>query len=639
VAVAPALIIRKEMNTTVTYTFGSNVAEAAPVRASVPAPLLFASVDGLVASLSNSECVFQPRGTGDTHVMTHHVLQALDKCREFRSLEEHAARIAAMTPGLNASPAGIRRVLDNLVARGLLVSNEDFVARMRTAGGSAAGGDGDPSLRAICIRACDRPTQLARLLTSLAEYERVFRMTRPYVLIDDSASASAADRNLDLLREFARSTGCKVTYVGTTQQQQIVQRLAKALPSSADTLAHLLLRPRGPAAGVFGGGRAWNLALLMSAGGSLVLLDDDLCLPLRRPDDAESGIDPDPSSVPETSFYPSMDEALNSATAIEDDPFALHLGAVGQTLGRLIAEPTFAIDPARLRGLNLGRLEHLRGDARIIGTVQGTCGSSRTESGAWLYHLDPESREAFWKDRESYLRNIEATSIRYGRRKAHVRAMANFTPFAIDNRRLLPCTNPLGRGEDSLFSVLASLCRPESLLLELPVVIGHIQESARKRSHRTTSAPAPRFNYFLGDYLQRQLPEILAEDPADRLQTLAAGLRDVAGASESRRIRLLREYLAYARAEAIERLQQQYESAPNAPIYWQADVRSIIEANGRALTTDAPPRLADWPEDGDAASSARRLGEDTARMAEALEAWPSLWERARQLGERFIGTD
>jgi hypothetical protein len=635
---APALTIRNDMNSTVTYTFGSKVAESAPARMAGPDPLLFASVDGLAASLSNSECVFQPRGTGDTHVMTHHVLQALDKCREFRSLEEHAARIAAMTPGLNASPAGIGRVLDNLVARGLLVSNEDFVARIRNAGGAGAAA-GDPTLRAICIRACDRPAQLARLLASLAEYERVFRMTRPYVLIDDSASAAAADRNLDLLREFARSTGCKVTYVGATQQQQIVQRLAKALPPSADALSRLLLRPRGPAAGVFGGGRAWNLALLMSAGGSLVLLDDDLCLPLRRPDVEEAGIDPDPSSVPGTSFYRSMDEALNSAPAVEDDPFALHLGAVGKTLGRLVDEPVFAIDPARLRGLNLGRLEHLRGDARVIGTVQGTCGSSRTESGAWLYQLDPESREAFWKDRESYLRNVEATSIRYGRRKAHLRAISNFTPFAIDNSRLLPCTNPVGRGEDSLFSVLTSICRPESLLLELPVVIGHVQESDRKRSQRTTSAPPPRFNYFLGDYIQRQLPEILAEDPADRLRTLAAGLRDIAGASESRRIRLLREYLAYARAEAIERLQQQYESAPNAPIYWQADVRSIIEANGRALTMDAPPRLADWPEDGDETSCARRLGEDTARVAEALEAWPSLWDRARHLGERFIGTD
>ena len=146
--------------------------------------------------------------------------------------------------------------------------------------------------------------------------------------------------------------------------------------------------------------------------------------------------------------------------------------------------------------------------------------------------------------------------------------------------------------------------------VELPVAIGHAQESARKRSDKTLAAPPPRFNYFVSDFVQRQLSEFLAEDPAQRLGLLAANLRDIAGASEARRLRMLREYLAYVRADAIERLQQQYESAQNAPIYWQADVRSIIEANGRALTAKAPPRLGDWPDDldeaGCAAHAARR---------------------------------
>ena len=212
----------------------------------------------------------------------------------------------------------------------------------------------------------------------------------------------------------------------------------------------------------------------------------------------------------------------------------------------------------------------------------------------------PASRADFWRDRESYLRNVEAGSIWYGHRQARVATAGTFTPFAIDNAQLLPCTNPLGRGEDALFAQCRAL---------LPSGFAR-RSSCRSRSAmrrkaraavptRRSAAPPPRFNYFVSDFVQRQLSEFLAEDPAQRLGLLAANLRDIAGASEARRVRMLREYLAYVRADAIERLQQQYESAQNAPIYWQADVRSIIEANGRALTAKAPPRLGDWPDDLD----------------------------------------
>ena len=73
-------------------------APAPPVRADPDAPM-FASEDGLVASLSNSECIFQIKTSGETHVMTYQVLQALDQCRDFRSMDEHVARIMTTLSG------------------------------------------------------------------------------------------------------------------------------------------------------------------------------------------------------------------------------------------------------------------------------------------------------------------------------------------------------------------------------------------------------------------------------------------------------------------------------------------------------------------------------------------------------------
>lgn len=620
------------MSTDLNYeiNYGSLVVAPTPPRIDPAAPL-YASEDGVVASLSNNECIFQVKRSGETHVMTFQVLQALDQSREFRSLDEHVERIAATVSGLQSQRENIARVLDSLTARGLLVSDRDFLARVSTAAPT------DPApLRAVFIRACERPAQLEHLLASLADYERRFRANRHYVLLDDSTTREAANHHRDLLREFARSTGCKLTYLGTSERDRLVDKLARAVPKSAAATARLL----GNATQTrrFGGGRSWNMALLLSAGARFILLDDDHRLPLRAPEGARSGLDPDPSSPAYTRFYRNLENALGAGEEVDEDPFERHLDAVGRSLGTLTAQPQYAIERNSLRGLALSRLDHLRGDARVLATHHGSYGSSRTESGIWLYQLPPADRAEFVRDRDSYLRNVEAASIGYGYRQARATSAATFTPFAFDNSVLLPCTNPLGRGEDALFSRVTALCHPGALMMELPLAIGHVQETQRQRSTRTLAALTPRINYFVSDYVQRQLPDFNAEDPAQRLGLLAAHLRDIGAASDAGCVRQLREYLAYARADLIERLQHQYDGATDAPIYWKADVRSIIEANGRALLSTDAPRLGSWPDATDNAACAQRLREETGSLADGYDAWPALWAYAREQGARLLGT-
>lgn len=608
-----------------------NFAASSPKPRPDPNAPLYASEDGVVASLSNSECIFQVSRSGQTHVMTFQVLQALDQTREFRTLDEHIARVMEVVPGLQSQRDGIVRVFEGLIARGLLLSDRDFLAGL-----SRAPLREPTSLRAVFIRACDRPAQLEKLLASLADYERRFGANRHYVLLDDSRSRDAANRHRDLMREFARSSGCKLTYIGSSERESLIARLMRVVPARASVLPHLLGGTRD--GNRFGGGAGWNLALLLSAGARFAMFDDDHRLPLRRLENALAGLDPNPSTPASTQFYRNIDNALGAGEEVDADPFELHLAAVGRPIGTLIASSEYAIDRESLRGLPLSRLGHLDGDAPVLSTHHGSYGSSRTESGAWLYQLPASDRAELVRDRDSYLRNVELGSLWYGYRQARATPTTAFTPFAFDNSVLLPCTNPHGRGEDALFSQLVRLCHPNALALELPVAIGHVQEAQRKRSGRTLSAHTPRFNYFISDFVQRQLSEFYAESAGDRLHLLAAHLRDVGAASERGRLRQLREYLAYVRADLIERLQQQYDGAPDAPVWWQADVRTIIEANGRALIAKAPPRLGDWDEKTDDSACAALLRDETLRLAETYEAWPALWEHAREQGTRLLGT-
>ena len=242
----------------------------------------------------------------------------------------------------------------------------------------------------------------------------------------------------------------------------------------------------------------------------------------------------------------------------------------------------------------------------------------------------------FWCDRASYMRNVDAQHIWFGVAQARVAETSGFTPFTLNNSILLPCTNPLGRAEDGLFSAFTRYCHTDALVLDLPEAMAHVQESARMRSEMTRSAHVPRVNHFLRDLVQRQFGLFKAFDPAQRLHFLAGVLRDLAGATASDRIAHLREYLSYARADVIDRLQHQLEGAADAPAYWQADARVIVEANTKALLSDAAPRLGDWPEDIDAAGCAKALVSELNGMADALEHWPALWQHAAEQGEKLL---
>lgn len=609
------------------FHYGSPGLAATAARKVSEGPL-FAAIDAMVAPLSSDEYAFIAKDSGERHVLSHHVLQSLDQCREFRSIDEHVARVAAVVPGLTQHDR-IRKGLDGLASAGLLVSDSDYIARLKRPPDPAP-----RALHAIYVRACDRPRQLRVLLDSLADYERRFRAARLVVLLDDSIEEKNRDLNRDLLREFARAVGNPVSYVGPAERVRLRQRLLKALPQAKASLEWLL--DRGPRTRRSGGGRSWNLALLLSAGRMFAMLDEDFRFPLRRHAETRAGLEPNPAVAASARFYRRLDDALGAGEEDTQDPFETHLTICGDRLGAALSREEFRLEPESLRGINLGRLEHLRGDARILHTLNGTHGSSGTESALWLYQLDADSRAEFWADREAYLRNIEAQSIWYGWLRAKPAAQAYFLPFLFDNRELLPCTNPDGRGEDGLAGVVTQYCHPGSLVMHLPTAIGHAQETLRKRSEVTMAPHTPRFNHFLRDYVGNQAATARASDPGRRLALLGEIIADLAAADASTLEASLQEYLGFVRADVVERLQNQFELLADAPVYWQADVREIVRNNGNAMLRQGAPRLGDWPETDGAAACVDAARSELLDVAQAWRDWPALWHAAREQGDQLI---
>ena len=65
---------------------------------------------------------------GRSAIAMPEVLSALSLCREFRSLEDHVARVEEGMPQLRGQPDEIRRVLEAMQREGMLVSAEDLLA-------------------------------------------------------------------------------------------------------------------------------------------------------------------------------------------------------------------------------------------------------------------------------------------------------------------------------------------------------------------------------------------------------------------------------------------------------------------------------------------------------------------------------
>lgn len=251
-----------------------NALPPAPPPAHAP---LHASIDGVAFPLGTDECVFRPRGGGEPHVMTVDVLTALDSTRAFRTLDEHAFDVARRLPQLAGRSAAVRPVLENLAARGLLVDDAGFLARLdgRSARATVA------PFRALVVRTCDRPARLAALLETLAANEAAHRGGHRLVVIDDSRDADAVARNAEVVRSHAAAARIDARHIAPAGWARALERWRRAVPEAAPAIDGLLARDAAgqPRAG---GGKAFNLALLLSAGARFAILDDDFLLPLRR---------------------------------------------------------------------------------------------------------------------------------------------------------------------------------------------------------------------------------------------------------------------------------------------------------------------------------------------------------------------
>ncbi|MDJ0655299.1 MAG: hypothetical protein QNJ40_14140 [Xanthomonadales bacterium] len=587
---------------------------------------LYASIDGLVAPLSNQECVFQEPDTGEVHVMTLDVLTAMDASRQFLPLAQHTRLIEEKLPALRGKSHAIEKVLNFLIQRNLMVSADQMAAQLRADSGVEA-----EAPAALVVRTCNRPAELKRLADSLQRYEDRYGRGLRTVVLDDSRQPDVVRANADSLA--ALQGNCH--HLDRAWRSRLADRLVKGIGDAGGA---------GPVQRILGlddpdqvtCGAPWNAALLLTAGHRLLMLDDDYQLDARqRPESQKTLGLSEPEFVPMT-FEPEIDRLGEQLQAVDRDPLELHIASCGRAAGVLF-DPSLGLsaDAATLRGYDYRKIRSLLGGNAIKTTAGGAWGDWRMDTTLWFYLMPQEYTRSIYSEPKRYLSLMHRPVLAHGYDQAQLTRLSNFTPVGIDNSELLPCTVPTGRGEDFTFAAWLRFLYPQSICVNWPVMLRHERPETGSESPYA-HAYLPWMSRFAGEYALSRLDRFEAEEASERIQALAFLFRDLAGASPQRRLSVLREFLAFMRSHIVQQAQTRLTSLKDVPQQWADDATAWITENGKALTSPGAPRLRDWPADTDDLACAELLASSLTAYAEDLELWPRLWSQCQGQTEELL---
>lgn len=574
---------------------------------------IYASVGGVALPLSHEELVFMNRDTGENHVMTNQVLHALSLCQEFKPLDQHVFAISQALPELSEQVHAIQQVTDFLIKNKLLLEDKSWQQDL-----SEGSTQQNIESSGIVVRTCNRPDQLQRLLQSLVKYQSSFNTSFPVQIYDDSSTEKFEQELKDICKSFKKDL--TINFYGSKWQEQFVTMLKTEFVNQHDTIDWLLEAKEN----IFTGGRVWNFSLLNNAGKKFLFFDDDYIFESRIVSKESKLLDLNDRHDLSVGFSLSLSDIRQSSVEYEHDVLTQMLNSCGQTVGNWLS--TSDVEFKSVENQSLLELQRINSNSVIKSVGNGTWGSPRSNSNYWLYYLQGEQKQEFWKSREIYLDNIEASNLMHYSQDYEFLSLTKFSPSAIDNSTMLPFAVPVNRVEDHFFNAVSLFCYPNQVSLHCPFMMGHIQTSKRDRSSKNHIATRPNFNKFIADFSLTLLQSTDAIDPQLRLKTLSNYVMGLADSSDNNIHNRLKEYLSQIRSDMVLSMQQQMATSPDAPVYWQADVREIIEANGKAILQNDAPLLEDWDDSLNINECIDQARIDLTQIAQAMDLWPDLWE-------------
>jgi len=537
----------------------------------------------------------------------------LERCRRFRSLDDHAAAVSRALAADAAATSSIRAVLDRLAREGHLISEAEAACRVAALGPREAPAT---PIEVVGVPTRNRPRMVVRCAVAYADHAARHGRRIRTVVMDDGTDGAARHA----LTEIAGRLDGPLLYAGIEEKRAFVRRLAEVSGAPEEVVAFALLDPFGTGS-TYGANRN---ALIFEAIGEMFLSADDDTLPISyRPPCEVPGIAVAGGRPPiDYWFFDDLESGMEQVSASEEDVFAALESMLGRPAAALIAEAGDRVDLERVGQDRLGRL--LADPGRVVAVMPGMLGDVGGESP--LYHLlsaRGESHRAMVATEASYRR---AVGRRDQLRAVHTPALSQggylmTTAAAFDVREIVPPFFPVYRCEDNLYGDLLRWCRPHDWIGHVPMSLVHSPEGPR--GYHDEALEKPGFLLPLSGILSLLLEEPAGEGGSceERLHRMSRTLAATACAGDFEDV--VRARVARSVRERIRYVSLCRQAYADSPAWWHRD----LERHARALES-IPEAAAVIPRETGSLEDVREL---LAAFAELLGWWPAMWRAAMEL--------
>jgi hypothetical protein len=528
-------------------------------------------------------------------------------CQTPRTLEAHAS--AAWRAGVASDPDVLARALDRLSDLGLLrrfATSEpiDVPSTARR-----------PSVATVAIVTADRPLALRRCLHSLADHCSAFGQRPRILVIDGSRQASARNEVMSCIR--ALDSPDDVQYVGQRQVLALRQRLeARGIPASI--VRHSLC------SGATGANR--NIALLLTAGSDVLMLDDDVVVRPWCTDGKANGAQlGGHGDLYQWSFFRTRAEAISAAVPAPLDLLDEHGRFLGLSLGG-------TQEPSSMAGVTSATCAHLIASLaagrkrRVRLTCAGLAGDSACVPEIFLFQTGSVRRQLT----EKPLFDMAMSS----REVHHIVNRPTITDdpgcksycMGVFNREVSPAFMPAHRNEDGVFGAMLLLCDPNALVTHLPV--GVIHDSHRPSCYGRDAERHPRetaASEFVLAFTRTAGAALPAVPVPVRIARLGQLLRDLGSLDAHEFIEVVTDTVLRHRCRGFASFESAASVEGSLPDHWRSALdryMTIFHAAIRRRGFFCPVEYRHRRSLAEGFAAMQRFVRD---FGELLTVWPEMW--------------
>lgn len=568
---------------------------------------------------------------GKRAIVKPEVYASLLTCRQFKTLNQHTARIIEQNPDMQGQQEDIRKVLKNMLDSGIMLSAKSVCDRLKLKIQVRSEED-EYSAPVVAIITWERPQALERLLESIAANCDTEKLHRLYI-IDDSRKAENISQNQAVAKRFITKIDTPIQYFGQAEQQYLLNGLVQKLPAHENSIHFLADQSRWR--DHWTSGMARNLALLLSCGHRLVMLDDDVICdvydpPQQKPDIAFS------DSPREAEFFESEQEWDYLKQPLNPDPIKRHMQCLGLSLAEALdVLGQNHLNPAGFTSATALQISELQPDSSVLITECGSLGCPGTSSNTWLPDMAPASLKRMLKSADKTSQALSTRKVWSGRNQPHFTSRSNMSQITgFDNRRMLPPYLPILRGEDQLFGIMLDFIFPNSVALDYPWAVPHLPMPDRQwRDRHLNFTPADSFPMFFVKKIVEDRSSCQSDSASDRLSSLSCWINNLATASAGTLSSMYRDSRLRSDSERLHHLTMLLETNKSAPVNWQNYLRNGISqlntdldrasrsdfvVKGVPTTMETDELIAFW----------KSVWAD---FASALAAWPKIRDAATEV--------